>query len=178
MRRTIFKAQDVAARELEVLVQNLLVLEILAPSQDLWVVSPWVSDIEVIDNRAAGFSAVEPLWPNRWIRLSEVIISLAQRGAHVVVAVRSDEHNLAFRRRLTAAAQDAAVEERIRIEVDDADEQHEKGLLGDDFFLSGSMNFTVRGLHVNGEIISLTRDPDEVAAARISLRERFAGGGA
>lgn len=54
MRRTIFKTQHVAAREIEVLVQNLLVLEMLAPSQDLWVVSAWVSDIEVIDNRAGG----------------------------------------------------------------------------------------------------------------------------
>lgn len=176
MRRTIFKTQHVAAREIEVLVQNLLVLEMLAPSQDLWVVSAWVSDIEVIDNRAGGFSAIEPLWPNRWIRLSEVLACLAQRGTRVVLAVRSDEHNLAFRRRLTTAAQESAVEDRIRIEVDDADEQHEKGLLGDDFFLSGSMNFTVRGLRVNGEVISLTRDPDEVAAARLSLRERFAGG--
>jgi len=172
-RRRIFKGSGRSEREVEVLLQNLLVTEALVPSESLWLISPWVTDIEVVDNRAAGFAGIEPLWPQRWLRLSEILASLAQRGTSIVVATRSDEHNLPFHRRLNAAAAAVGSSELIRIVIDESDEQHEKGLLGDGFFLSGSMNFTVRGVRLNDEVVTVTLDPDEIAQARINMRDRY-----
>src|SRR3954447_9333041 len=173
MRRTIFKSAEAATREVELLLQNLLIAEVLSPSSELWLSSPWVTDIEVVDNRAAGFASIDPTWPTRWIRMSEVLGCLGGHGTRVVVAVRSDEHNLAFRQRVELAFAAVGCSDRLTVVVDDSDEQHEKGLLGDDYFVSGSMNFTVSGLRLNGEVITVTREPGEIAAARIAFRERF-----
>lgn len=173
MRRTIFKSAHAATREAELLLQNLLVAEVLYPSSELWLISPWVTDVEIVDNRAGGFASIEPTWPMRWIRLSEALGSLGGRGTRVVIALRSDEHNLVFRRRMEFAFAAVGCADRLTVLVDDSDEQHEKGLLGDDYFVSGSMNFTVSGLRFNGEVITVTREAGEIASARIAFRERF-----
>lgn len=173
IRRRIFKGSGRSEREVEVLLQNLLVMEALVPSASLWLVSPWVTDIEVVDNRAAGFAGIEPLWPQRRLRLSEVLASLAQRGTEIVIATRSDEHNQLFHRRMSAASAAVGAADRVRIVIDEHDEQHEKGLLSDGFFLSGSMNFTVRGIRLNDEVVSITLDPDEISQARINMRDRY-----
>lgn len=176
MQRRIFKGTGRAEREVEVLLQNLFVIEALRPSRVLWLVSPWITDIEVVDNRSAGFGGVEPLWPQRRLRLSEVLASIAQHGTEVVVATRADTHNDAFRERLTAAAGALAAGDRVRHVIDADEEQHEKGLLGDGFFLSGSMNFTVRGVHLNDEVVTVSVDEAEVAQARLNFRHRYGGG--
>lgn len=60
MRRTIFKSAHAATREAELLLQNLLVAEVLYPSSELWLISPWVTDVEIVDNRTGGFASIEP----------------------------------------------------------------------------------------------------------------------
>ena len=36
--------------------------ELLRPSTHLWIVSPWVSDVPLIDNRARQFGTLAPDW--------------------------------------------------------------------------------------------------------------------
>jgi hypothetical protein len=175
-RRRIFKGTGRSEREVEHLLQHLFVVEALAPSDRLWLVSPWITDLEIIDNRASSFRGVEPAWPHRWIRLSELLASLAQRGTRIVVATRADEHNESFRRRLEAAAVAVGAGHRIANVIDAEDEQHTKGLLGDGYFLSGSMNLTVRGVHINDEQVTLSLDENEVAQARINFRDCYGAG--
>ena len=38
--------------------------ELLVPSKPLWLISAWISDIDVIDNGAGAFESLVPLWPN------------------------------------------------------------------------------------------------------------------
>ncbi len=173
MRRRIFKGSGRSEREVLVVLQNLLVAECLFPADDLYLVSPWVSDISVVDNRAGGFDSVESLWPHRWLRLSEILCFIARTGTRVVVATRSDEHNRTFERRLRDVAADTGVTEGLKVVIDPDDEQHEKGLLGSGYFVNGSMNFTQRGVHLNDEILSITTDPDEVAQARLNFRSLY-----
>jgi hypothetical protein len=172
-RRRIFKGSGRSEREAEALLQHLFVVEALSPSAVIWLVSPWVSDIEVIDNRASSFRGIEPSWPHRRLRLSEVLAYLAQRGTDVVVATRADERTDAFRRRLDAAAAALGVAARIEHAIDLDEEQHTKGLLGDGYFLSGSMNFTVRGVQINDEQLTLSLDDHEVSQARMNFRDRY-----
>ena len=47
------------SRQLPDLLQTILVAELIAPSQCLWLVSPWISDIPVVDNTANTFLALE-----------------------------------------------------------------------------------------------------------------------
>ena len=50
---------------------------------------------------------------------------------------------------------------------------HEKGLLGDDYYLSGSMNFTENGIRLNDEAVKYELSPEAVAQARVSFRQQY-----
>ena len=52
---------------------------------------------------------------------------------------------------------------------------HAKGVLGADYFLSGSMNLTLSGISVNGEHLVLRTDPAAVAEQAIELESRWEG---
>ena len=45
-------------RQVTDLLQTIFASEIVAPSSRLWIVSPWISDIPVVDNRANSFTSL------------------------------------------------------------------------------------------------------------------------
>jgi phosphatidylserine/phosphatidylglycerophosphate/cardiolipin synthase-like enzyme len=150
--------------------QNLLVTELLVPSGQLWVLSPWISDIDVIDNTAGQFKTILPGLPSRRIRLTEVLIELARRGSDVRVLTRNVESNIIARQRLeNVGGLGARPTVRIHSKI------HDKGILGDRFHLQGSMNFTYFGQAVNAEGVTLTRDPHTIAETRIAYNALYEG---
>jgi transposase len=159
-----------ATRGLDELVETLLIAELIAPSDDLWLLSPWISDIPVVDNRGGAVMSLVPSAPARHLRLTEVLVELARRGCAVRVLVRDDPKNTPVVDRLTASTF-----EEIPLEVRVVENLHEKGLLTSRVHVQGSMNFTHFGRTVNEEGIVVTSDPDEVAGARLSFQERFGG---
>ena len=50
-----------------------------------------------------------------------------------------------------------------------------KGLLGERYFLNGSMNLTVSGVSVNEEHVVLRLDPSLLAQQRLEFTERWEG---
>ncbi len=48
----------------------------MTPSRCLWLVSPCISDIPVIDNNANTFLCLEPSWTRTRIRLSQLLATL------------------------------------------------------------------------------------------------------
>ncbi|MBB1033605.1 phosphatidylserine/phosphatidylglycerophosphate/cardiolipin synthase family protein [Dietzia sp. CQ4] len=152
------------------LMQNLLVTELLVPSRQLWVLSPWISDIDVIDNTAGQFQTILPGLPSRRIRLTEVLIELADRGCDVRVLTRdADSNSVALRRLENVGLHGSRPTVRIHPTV------HDKGILGDRFHLQGSMNFTHFGQAVNAEGVTLTSDPHAIAEARIAYNALYEG---
>ena len=59
------------------------------------------------------------------------------------------------------------------IQVRRVETLHEKGLIGDHFYLRGSMNFTYSGIHINDEHIELTTDSEQVTRALLEARHRW-----
>ena len=55
--------------------QSLFVAELIRPSRRLWISSPWISDVEIVDNRARQFGTLCPDWPATRIRLTRVLES-------------------------------------------------------------------------------------------------------
>lgn len=159
-------------RILNDLMQTLLVTELLVPSGQLWVLSPWISDIDVIDNTAGQFKTVLPGLPSRWIRLTEVLIELARRGSDVRVLTRDVESNIVARQRLENVG-GLGAKPAVRIHP----QLHDKGILGDRFHLQGSMNFTYFGQAVNAEGVTLTHDPHVIAETRIAYNALYEGAG-
>jgi hypothetical protein len=151
------------------LLQALFVAELLQPSRCLWLVSPWISDIPVLDNRAGGFSSLEPGWPRAGVRLSQVLHRLLRQGTAVVIASRPLEHNRALRERLQGEAAG------LPLALPQAEELHAKGILGDGYFLSGSMNFTSNGITLNEEVLTYITDPAEVARQHVLFQDRWGG---
>lgn len=155
-------------RVLNDLLQNLLVTELLVPSGQLWVLSPWISDIDVIDNTAGQFKTVLPGLPARHIRFTEVLIELARRGSDVRVLTRNEESNTVARQRLEdVGGLGAKPTVKIRPNL------HDKGIVGDRFHIQGSMNFTYFGQAVNDEGVTLTHTPHEIAEARIAYNAKY-----
>jgi hypothetical protein len=151
--------------------QALFIAELLDPSAPLWIVTPWISDVVIIDNRAGRFTGLLPSLPHRSIRLAEVLLAHAQRGGSIVIACRPDDHNRSFVEQIQARAADAGVSTQLTCRY--SSELHEKGLLTRHLLLSGSMNLTYNGLRRLEESILVTDDTDAVARARHAYEDRW-----
>lgn len=155
------------ARAIRDVLQSLFALELLRPSRRLWVGFGWISDVEILDNGARQFAPLQPDWPTGQIRVSTVLAAIAAKGCEVVVLIRDEPANRKFIDRM----RDLEVMGSIRIIV--LPDFHEKGLLGDDYVLSGSMNLTWNGITVNDEHLLLRTEPAEVAERRLQLEEKW-----
>ena len=159
-------AQSRAVRDL---FQSLFVTELIHPSPKLWLFFAWISDVEIIDNSAREFAALEPDWPAAPIRLSQVLRALLARGVELRLVIRADGHNDYFIARLQTLK--ARYGDQIKWTVEKS--FHAKGLLGADYFLSGSMNLTLNGISINGDHLVLRTDPAAVAEQSIELESRW-----
>jgi hypothetical protein len=160
-----------SARQVPDLLQTIFTAELLCPSSCLWLVSPWVSDIPVLDNRTNGFLSFEPQWVRAQVSLSQVLKKLLEVGTTVHVATRPDDHNSAFLDRMRRLAEPDGLPLRLH----SLGELHEKGVLADGFYLSGSMNFTFSGISLNEEAVHYSVDPAFVAENRILFAARWGG---
>jgi hypothetical protein len=157
--------------ELADALQCVFVSEILVPSTPLWLVTPWISDVPIIDNRSGRFAGLIPALPERWIRLGEIIEQQLTRGGSLVVACRPDDHNRSFTDQVQRRAREIGRAQRVR--VIQAPELHEKGILSATALLSGSMNLTYNGLRKLEEVVHLTDETDAVARARAAYQDRW-----
>jgi hypothetical protein len=153
------------------LLQALLVAEYAAPGERVWLVSPFIGDLPVIDNRDDRFLDLEPAWAGTWVRLSRVLTGLARQGTDVRV-VTTEDGARDFLVRLRAVCAEVGVD----IPVVTSHGLHQKLLLGDAFALSGSMNFTWSGVHRNLEGVRLDVDPATVAENHVHVASRWGGG--
>ncbi|WP_438447069.1 phospholipase D-like domain-containing protein DpdK [Gorillibacterium sp. sgz5001074] len=151
---------NAASRELPDLLQCLLSAELIRPSRRLFLASPWVSDITVIRNRCNEFLLLEPKWARKDITYSDVIAHLIDRGTEFFLETRKLDYNERF---VEAIRQKTAKPFEVRYNP----VLHRKGLLGDSYFVSGSMNFTFNGITTLEECIQYTADPSEVSENRI-----------
>ncbi len=156
-----------AGQELRDLVQGVLVCEVIAPSQEFWLISPWISDVAVIDNSDGAFNGLDPNWPASGIGLLQLLSTIVSAGTTVFIETRPDDHNQRFVSRLN----DRVGESEFNLRYSSV--LHEKGLLGDGYVVSGSMNFTINGLFLLDEAVRLDTEPDAVAQARMAFRTRW-----
>lgn len=159
------------SRAVRDLFQSLLVAELVHPSTKLWLFFAWISDIEILDNSARQFAALEPDWPATAIRLSQVLNALLSRGVSVRLIIREHGHNDYFIGRLRTLK--ARHGDLLKWTIEKS--FHAKGMLGADYFLSGSMNLTLSGISVNEEHLVLRIDPAAVAEQEIELESRWGG---
>src|SRR5947209_13328467 len=117
------------AREL---LQIVFAAELLMPSRCLWIVSPWLRDVPVLDNSTGSFLFLCPDFPRSEVRLSRVLRELIDRGTTVVIATRADSGN----RQVLDGLQ--AVNRADSVIFHELSELHAKGIVGDRYSLIGS----------------------------------------
>ncbi|MEO2031265.1 MAG: phospholipase D-like domain-containing protein DpdK [Planctomycetaceae bacterium] len=168
--RNTFTTQTTSRAEIRELLEGIFVAELLVPSDTVWLVSPWITDIDILDNRCGQFSSLVPTWGLRRIRLSEVFAQIMDESVVHIVA-RPDPHNDTFLQKMRDLSIVSGAVENLRVTIRDT--LHLKGLLGEDYYLSGSMNLTYNGVEVNHEGVSLDRSPESIAEARIHFQENY-----
>lgn len=166
--RRIFKSLATSQNLVRELLQMMILGELMSPGgQRAWLVSPWISNVVLFDNRAGGFNAVNPEWGAREVRLIEVALYLMGRGTSLGVATNFDEHNSAFLDSLAAGAEEAGL--RDRLQIVQRQHLHVKGILLKRGLLTGSMNLTYRGLELNDETVVYDTAPQTIAEARLNF---------
>lgn len=166
MDRMIFTGSRRGRREVKELLQTIFAAELIAPSRELWLVSPWISNIAVIDDSAGRFR-----WLNRSgkgsLFLVDVLARLAEEGSSVRVVTRPDE-SASFVAALSSAGSIRGSREPTNLKITTRQELHAKGLAGDGYCLWGSMNLTWSGTSRWEELVEFAG-----GAKAESIRETF-----
>ncbi|TCM76757.1 phospholipase D-like domain-containing protein DpdK [Rhizobium sp. BK068] len=166
--RRIFKSAVTSQNLIRELLQMMFLGELLAPGGDrAWLVSPWISNVVLFDNRAGGFGSINPEWGTCEIRLVEVLTDVMARGTALGITTSLDDHNEPLIDALTMAADEAGLIDKLRIVR--RQHLHIKGVLFKRGLLTGSMNLTYNGLELNDEMVVYDTTPKTLAEARINF---------
>lgn len=165
--RRIFKTAQTGQNEVKELLQFMFVGEILSPGGNIWLVTPWISNVPILDNRADSFKSLDPSWGQRVICLSEIITRLLGLGSEVIIVTRPDEHCKQFILRLKETMDECGVKSKLRVIF--REELHIKGFLTETGLLTGSMNLTHNGLDLLDEQVTFDTDLKDIAEARINF---------
>lgn len=142
--------------------RSLFSLELFSPSQELYLISPWISNVSLISNRFGQFRTVLGDSGDQELRLAEILTMLADRGTLIRIIFRNHPETEDFLRTLPDTI------ERRRSKT-----LHEKGLITSSFYLRGSMNFTFSGINLNDEGVEFTTEPGSVSLALMEARQRW-----
>ena len=168
--RDVVRRSRHARNEVRELLQSVFVAELIRPSKELWLVSPWLSDIEVIDDTAGAFASIVRGTLNTSLTLSAALALLAAAGTGVHVVTRPvDSQNFcdALNRHLAHSPH------KDQVTLRTVQTLHTKGLVGDDYRVMGSMNFTFNGIRINDEIIRFDRNAEAVARMRLEFEQQY-----
>jgi phosphatidylserine/phosphatidylglycerophosphate/cardiolipin synthase-like enzyme len=165
--RRIFKSSSTGPAVIRELLQLMFLSELLAPSEQIWVVSPWISDVPILDNRSGSFDVMNPEWHRREIRLSDLTLQVLTGGSRLVIVTRPDEHNLTFLDQLAERAEEGSLQDHLTLVK--REHLHTKGILTEAGLLLGSMNLTFRGFELNDEVIEYDTSSQRIAEARQSF---------
>jgi len=167
--RRIFKTINTCQHEIEELLQFLFVGELLSPSDRIWIVTPWISNVPILDNRNGVLSSLDPTWGKRKIRLIEILLRLMNIDVEVMIVTRPDEHCKRFLANLNDVVSDYGVQDRVNVFF--RKELHTKGVLTKTNMITGSMNLTYNGLFLLDESVIFDTDPQYIGQTRLNFEK-------
>ena len=174
--RLIVKSAEGNREEIRDLLESILAVELLVPGNELWLVSPWISDVPILDNRSGSYSGLDPTWPKRHLSLAELLANLLSRSPETKLSVitrpSEDSSTARFCARLKTIVDLDGNQERLSLN-DRRENLHTKGLVGDQVALSGSMNFTNNGISVLEETVQFQIDDQTVSEFLVSFHEHY-----
>lgn len=164
--RKIYKGAVTSQHAVREVLTMVFAQELLAPSKEVFIVEPWISNIVVFDNQIGQYSTLNPEWAKCEIRLVNVLVAIAAHGTTLHIHTRPDDHNRIFKQRIQEALGDAGLLDQLRGSDRNA-LLHTKGILTDRILIEGSMNLTESGVALNEEAVTVSFNPEQIAAARV-----------
>ncbi len=165
--RQIFLHGSLGQRQLREVLSAQLVGLMIKPEL-IWLVSPWVSDFPILDNRSGNWDSVEPSWGDREIGFLELLTSAINGGCPLRLVTKDDGKSISFISQLKNRLLTSADFKNLS-----TGNVHSKGLLTHSFFLKGSMNYTYSGANLNDEHLMLTTDGTMISEALLEFEERY-----
>lgn len=138
-------------------------LESAFPSKEIYLISPFLSNSPLAENVLGEYTDLFPLVEGKMIYLSDILRTLAWKGSNVRIIC--DPNRIETRRFISQLGNSARIKKLAN--------NHEKGLVTSRIYLHGSMNFTYRGININGENVRITSNGTEVSQALMSARARW-----
>lgn len=170
--RQFLQTATAARNSVRELLQIIFAAELVSQSRCLWIVSPWLRDVPVLDNTTGAFLSVCPELPRSEVRLSMVLRELVGRGTQLVVATRPEPGN----RQLVEALGDMHYSGPTDLILfQERNDLHAKGIVGDRYCLTGSMNLTYNGVDRLTEMLMFQTDLARVEEVRIAFRSEYGG---
>lgn len=167
MARQIFLNQSLGRRQFKDVLSSLLLVNFL-DKDEVWIVSPWITDFDLIDNSVNQWNTLAPNFEPRIIRFSEVLISLARAGVHIYIVTRDDPINIPFLSNLKYQ-----LSGKHELNVCFKQSLHTKGVLSRNAFIEGSLNLTYSGVESNDESVVLHTDPQIISNAFLEFKQQY-----
>jgi phosphatidylserine/phosphatidylglycerophosphate/cardiolipin synthase-like enzyme len=170
-RRNILRSynrSNVAVRELLAWV---FAAEAVNPSTHIWIAMGWISDVVIFDASQGQFDAVSGRGTSGRVHVSDLLVIMARKGTKISVVTRPDSSNQVFLEALKRKARGTEAQSRIQLHL--SPEVHHKNIVGEDWFIDGSMNLTANGLDNNVESLTLMVDRNAAAELRTNIREQW-----
>ena len=166
--RYVAASKKSGRKELKQLIGGIIATELVSPSEEFWLVSPWISNVPVLEDTAGRFRQINFAGGER-LDLVPFLTFLLEAGTEVTVVTLSNPKNesAVFLRELEASCKGTPFDANLRIQL--KEDLHAKGLLSDGCAIIGSMNWTYRGINVNDELVHYTATQENVA----SLKQEF-----
>lgn len=161
--RTVQTESRRYSRQLIDALVSVLALELLVPSENIYLFSAWITDAPILDNSFGQFRPLLTESVGAELRLSAILTALAERGADIRLALRDDIINQPF----------LSLVRHPNIHVKQSPDLHMKILVSEHFCWHGSMNFTYSGIYRNPESITLTTDISHVNKARLDAERMW-----
>lgn len=148
-------------RQLADSLTSLLALELLAPGGRLYLISPRLGEMTAITSILGQFRALMPELGQSEMRLGEVLNLLASRSTTVRVLYRpGDDQTNTFINSLSS-----------KVERKEVHRLDERSLIGERFYLRGSLEFKLGGIDSQEESVEITTDEEEVARALLDAEQ-------
>lgn len=171
--RVIHQSPHVNRHEIKYLITSIFMLELYKPSKEFWIVSPWIADLDILDNSLGNISSLVPSFDTKKISLTEYLKEISDCGTGVRIITRTkDKNNRTFLNNLRYRLGENKYNEIVNgaIELNDL---HQKGLLTDNIAVKGSMNFTYRGMNINIEEITASVRQEDIEGTKLNFKHSF-----